>query len=198
MPTLLIESWWASDDSGRINVLAENGYGTDEGTFSPGKFPDEGDLSQFPTDPDALQAFLLERSGADGASPRPDVTPAAGTPLEEGLLWLAIRDYLGSTQYLNATPELRVAMLRVLANIPMVRVADDVDDPLGRPATSLTFHAYDADLEVFVDPATGDFMALTEVYDSGGEQSVVVEAAGIVDDDQSIPNGAQETVPSEA
>ena len=110
---LLVESWWGPDDSGRIEVLEKKNYGIDEGDFGAGEFPDEGDLSAFPIEPAALEAFLLERSGSDGASPRPEVTPAPGVPLEEGQMWLAIRDYLGSTQYLNATPELRAAMLQI-------------------------------------------------------------------------------------
>ena len=188
---LYAESWWALDGSGRINVMEQHNYGIQEGTFGPGEFPDEGDLSAFPTEPDALKAFLLERSGASGASPRLDVTPAPGTPVEEGQLWLAIRDYLGDTQYLNATPELRATMLQVLATLPMVQVETGVTDPLGRPANVLRFHAYDADVEVFADPTTGDFMAMTE----NGVTTVIVENAGVVGDDQTRPHGDQRTVP---
>jgi hypothetical protein len=189
--TLYAESWWALDGSGRINVMEQHNYGIQDGTFGPGGFPDEGDLSAFPTEPSALEAFLLERSGTDGASPRPDVTPAPGTPVEEGQMWLAIRDYLGSTQYLNATPELRAAMLQVLSRVPMVRVETGVADPLGRPANVLRFHAYDAEVEVFVEPTTGDFMAMSE----DGVTTILVENAGIVGDDHSRPHGGQRTVP---
>ena len=194
---LLLESWWALDDSGRIEVLEARDYGIDrEGRFGPGEFPDEGDLSEFPTEPAALEAFLLERSGSSGASPRPDVTPAPDVPLEEGQLWLAIRDFLGDTQYLNATPELRAAMLQVLADVPMVRVEAGATDPLGRPATVLLFHAYDADLEVFVEPGTGDFLAMTERFDDQNMGTVVVEAAGVTTSDHTTPEGDQQTVPS--
>lgn len=189
--SLYAESWWALDDSGRINVIEQHNYGIREGTFGPGDFPDEGDLSAFPTEPSALEAFLLERSGTDGASPRPDVTPAPGTPVEEGQMWLAIRDYLGSTQYLNTTPELRAAMLQVLSRVPMVQVETGVEDPLGRPANVLRFHAYDADVEVFADPTTGDFMAMTE----DSVTTILVENAGVVADDHSRPHGVQRTVP---
>ena len=89
------------------------------------------------------------------------MTPAPGVPLEDGLLWLAIQDYLGSTQYLNATPELRAAMLQVLAQDAMVRVSTGATDPMGRPASTLRFHAYDRDVTVFVEPTSGDFMAKT-------------------------------------
>jgi len=192
---LLVESWWALNDSGRIKVLEKRNYGIDGGSFGPGEFPDEGDLSAFPTEPAALESFLLERSGSSGASPRPEVTPAPGVPLEEGQLWLAIRDYLGSTQYLNATPELRAAMLQVLAQIPMVHVEAGATDPLGRLATVLRFRAYDADVDVFVEPNTRDFMAMTERFDDGGVGSLTVEAAGIVDSDHAEPRADQLTVP---
>jgi hypothetical protein len=174
--------------------LEQRNYGVDHGRFGPGEFPDEGDLSAFPTDPSALGAFLLERSGPDGASPRPEVTPAPGTPLEEGQLWLAIRDFLGSTQYLNTTPALRAAMLQVLADLPMVRVEEGATDPVGRRAIALRFHAYSADLEVFVDPTSGDFLGLVERFDGGGVSTVIVEAAGISANDRSTPPGELQTV----
>ena len=193
---LLAESWWAPDDSGRIDVSKSQNYGIHGGTFGAGTFPTEGDLTGFPTDPDALRTFLLQRSAADGASPRPDVTPAPGVPLEDGQLWLAIQDYLGSTQYLNATPELRAAMLQVLAHDPMVRVSTGATDPLGRPASTLRFHAYDADVMVFVEPTSGDFMAKTERFDDGSTGSVIVEEAGIATSDQALPLGHRITVPA--
>ena len=188
--SLYAESWWALDGSGRITVMEQHNYGIQEGMFGPGEFPAEGDLSAFPTEPGALEAFLLERSGPDGASPRPDESPAPGVSLEEGQLWLAIHDYLGSTQYLNATPELRAAMLQVLSQVPMAQVETGVEDPLGRRANVLRFHAYDADVAVFADPTTGDFMAMTE----DGVTTIVVEEAGIVGDDHARPTRDQQTV----
>jgi hypothetical protein len=193
---LLAESWWAPDGSGRIDVSKAQNYGINGGTFGAGSFPTEGDLTGFPTDPGELRTFLLARSADDGASPRPDVTPAPGVPLEDGQLWLAIRDYLGSTQYLNATPELRAAMLQVLAQDPMARVSTGATDPLGRPASTLRFHAYDADVTVFVEPTTGDFMAKTERFDDGSTGSVIVEEAGIATSDQALPQGRRITVPA--
>lgn len=193
---LLAESWWASDNSGRIDVSTAQNYGIHGGTFGAGAFPTEGDLTGFPTDPDALRTFLLDRSAENGASPRPAVTPAPGVPVEEGELWLAIQDYLGSTQYLNATPELRAAMLQVLAQDPMVEVSTGATDPLGRPASTLRFHAYDADVTVFVDPTTDDFMAKTERFDDGSIGSVIVKEAGIATSDRDVPQGHQITVPA--
>jgi len=187
-PQLHLEAWWALDDSGRIRVLEQHDYGVDEGRFGTGTFPDEGDLSAYPIEPDVLESFLLDRSAAGGASPRPDVTPAPGTSLEQGQLWLAIRDYLGSTQYLNATPELRAALLRVLARQPMVSIEQRAADPLGRTAVALRFHAYGADLAVFVDPTSGDFLAMTEHFaDQDVTHVVVVEEAGVTSSDEGRP-----------
>jgi hypothetical protein len=193
---LLAESWWAPDGSGRIDVSKAQDYGIHGGVFGAGTFPTEGDLTGFPTDPETLRTFLLERSARDGASPRPDVTPAPGVPIEDGQLWLAIQDYLGSTQYLNAAPELRAAMLQVLAQDPMVRASTGATDPLGRPASTLRFHAYDADVTVFVEPTSGDFMAKTERYDDGSTGSVIVEEAGIATSDRALPQGQRITVPA--
>jgi hypothetical protein len=195
---LLAESWWALDGSGRIDVSKAENYGIHGSIFGPGTFPAEGDLTAFPTDPEALRTFLLERSADDGASPRPEVTPAPGVSLDDGLLWLAIQDYLGSTQYLNATPELRAAMLQVLAQSPMVRVSTGATDPLGRPASALTFHAYEREVTVFVEPTSGDFMAKTERFDDGSSGSVIVEEAGIATSDQAQPQGHRITVPAGA
>ena len=196
---LRFESWWALDDSGRIEIIENHGYGIrDQGTFGPGEFPDEGDLSAFPTELQALEAFLLERSTPDGASPRPDLTPAPGVPLEEGLLWNAIRDYLGSTQYLNATPELRADMLRVLAKVPMVQVDLQDKDPLGRDAYRLWFRAYNSDIQVFVDPETGDFLAMTDVYEEptgyAATWVTVIEEAGFTSTDHERPVGPLTTI----
>jgi hypothetical protein len=190
------EAWWALDDSGRRLALETHEYGFhDTGRFGPGKFPDEGDLSAFPTEPGALQAFLLDRSAPEGASPRPEITPAPGVSLEDGLLWNAIRDYLGSTQYLNTTPALRAAMLRVLATVPMVQVDAGETDPIGRPAIALRFRAYDADHEVFVDPTTGDFLAHVERYDGADAVWItVIEDAGFTATDETQPQGTDRTV----
>ena len=166
------------------------------GQLRPGEFPDEGDLSEFTSEPAELKTFLLDRSGADGASPRPGVSPAPEVPVEEGQLWRAIHDFLGSVQYLNATPELRAAMLQVLAQVPMVSVETGSTDPLGRPATVLRFRAYDVDVEVFVDPDTGDFLAMNERFGDRIENEVVVEAAGVTSTDHTVPEGDQQTAPS--
>lgn len=197
---LHLESWWALDDSGRKIVMEQHAYGPGEiGRFGPGEFPDEGDLSDFPTDPAELEAYLLGRAAPDGASPRPEVTPAPGVPLEEGLLWNSIQDHLGSTQYLNATPALRAAMLQVLAAVPMVNVHVGGTDPIGRAATVLSFRAYGADWEVFVATETGDFMAMTGRYEDDGDGNRVtlvtlVEAAGFTDSDDERPRGEQRTI----
>jgi hypothetical protein len=190
-----LESWWTWDGSGKIETTTKRNYGLTEGTFGPGEFHTEGDLSAFPLDPDALRTFLLERSAADGASPRPDVTPAPGVPLEDGLLWNAIRDYLGDTQYLNTTPALRAAMLEVLATVPMVRVDVAATDPMGRDAIALRFFAYDEDVVVFVDPATHDFLAMIGSYQgSSAQERVIVDAAGATSSMSDRPTGDDRSV----
>ena len=86
-------------------------------------------------------------------------------------------------------------MLQVLAQSPMVLVSTGATDPLGRPASTLRFHAYDRDVTVFVEPTTGDFMAKTERFDDGSTGSVIIEEAGIAASDQAAPQGHRITVP---
>jgi hypothetical protein len=192
-----MQSWWRADGSGRIAVDTKQNYGIHAGTFGPGEFHTEGDLSEFPLGTDALRAFLLDRSGADGASPRPDVTPSPGVPLEEGLLWNSIQDYLGSTQYLNTTPALRASMLEVLATVPMVNVDLQARDPAGREAIALRFTAYAQDVVVFVDPATHDFLGMTEVYpEDGSTGTVLVVSAGAATTTDAAPTGSDRSVPT--
>ena len=192
-----LQSWWTWDDSGRIERIAQRNWGGPEGTFGPGAFHTEGDLTGFPSDPEALKAFLLERSGPGGASPRPDVTPSPGVPLEDGLLWNAIRDYFGSTQYLNTTPALRASMLEVLATVPMVSVDLQAHDPVGREAIALRFVAYGYDVVVFVDPASHDFLGMTDRYlDQGPEATVIVQAAGATATTDQVPTGANRSIPT--
>jgi len=178
-PDVDVETWWKADGSGRIAVTAHQNYGIDAGTFGPGELRTEGDVSGYPLDPDALQSFLLERSGPDGSSPRPDPTLAPGVPAEDGLLWNAIRDYLGSTQYPNTTPALRAAMLQVLASLPMVTVDNQATDPFGRPAVALRFVTDGGHVTVYVDPVSHDFLGLTNVYPGEGSSgAVMVRLAG--------------------
>jgi hypothetical protein len=192
-----MESWWRADGSGRAVVDTHHNYGIDAGTFGPGEFPTEGTLSDFPLGTDALRAFLLDRSGPDGASPRPDVTPSPGVPLDEGLLWNSIRDYLGSTQYLNTTPALRASMLEVLAEVPMVNVDLQARDPAGRDAIALRFTAYGEDVVVFVDPASHDFLGMTmRSLDTDSTGTVIVEAAGATGSTDAVPAGAERSIPN--
>jgi hypothetical protein len=191
------ESWWKADGSGRIQVDTKQNYGIDAGTFGPGEFHTEGDLSSFPLNPQELETFLLDRSGPNGASPRPDVTPSPGVPLDEGLLWNAIRDYLGSTQYLNTTPALRAAMLEVLATVPMVSVDLQANDPAGRDAIALRFVAYAERVVVFVDPATHDFLGMTTTsVNDGSTGTVLVGAAGATSSTDQAPTGADRSIPT--
>ena len=191
-----LESWWKADGSGRIEKDASRNDAFSDGTFGPGKFPTEGDLSAFPMDVHQLRVFLLERSAPDGASPRPDVTPSPGVDLGDGVLWNAIRDYLGSTQYLNTTPALRSTMLEVLATVPMVTVDGTATDPVGRDAIALRFVAYAEDVVVYVDPGSHDFLAMTtRSLDTGMVGQVIVLAAGATSTTDTVPTGADRSIP---
>ena len=186
-PRVDFETWWKADGSGRIAVTAKQDYGIDAGVFGPGEFPTEGDLTGFPLDPDELRSFLLARSDAGGPSPGAAPTPLApSAPLEEGVLWNAVSDYLGGSQYANTTPALRASMLDVLASLSMVTREDHAIDPLGRDAIALRFVAEGGDVTVYMDPASHDFLGRTTVYPGEGSSGAVMVrlagATGSIDD----------------
>ncbi len=186
-PRVDFETWWKADGSGRIAATAKQDYGIDAGVFGPGEFPAEGDLTEFPLDPDELRSFLLARSDASGPSPGAAPTPLApGAPLEEGRLWTTISDYLGGSQYPNTTPALRASMLDVLASLSMVTRDDHATDPFGREAIALRFVSEGGDVTVFMDPASHDFLGRTTVWpgegSSGAVMVLVAGATGSVDD----------------
>ena len=157
-PRVDFETWWKADGSGRIAVIAKQDYGIDAGVFGPGEFPTEGDLTGFPLDPDELRTFLLARSDSGGPSPGAAPTPLApGVPLEEGVLWNAISEFLAG-QYPNTTPALRASMLDVLASLSMVTRDDHATDPLGRDAIALRFVAAGGHVTVYMDPTSHDFL----------------------------------------
>jgi hypothetical protein len=192
--TLDLESWWTSDGSGEITVHSKPaGYGVATGTFGPGQFPTEGDVSTYPLDPTRLETFLLKRSGPDGASPRPE---PSGIPLDDGLLWNAIQDYLGDTQYLNTTPALRSAMLDVLASLSSVTVDTQATDPAGRTAIALRLATDDDRIVVYVDRAGHDFLGMTQTWSSGQQETVIVESAGVTHATDETPTGPDRSIPT--
>jgi hypothetical protein len=129
------ETWWATDDSGRIELLrGGNGYGLPQkGTVGPGEFySDSGPVAYLSTDPAELEQQLRARVEEGGASPEPYAD--WGGPIEWGLI-RSIRELLEAP---DVTPAQKAALVQVAANLDGVDVEMDAQDPSGRNAILLT------------------------------------------------------------
>jgi hypothetical protein len=158
--TAVLESWFATDRSGRLRSQSGSCYGgPEDGTYGPGEFPSGRELAELSTDPAELEAQLEARSASNGASPQPDVTPGGGLPLKTGQLWRAVRALFAFPQ---AIPELRAAIFEVTANLEGVERIERVKDPVGRDAIELKLTAEERITELFFDPATKQLMAQKE------------------------------------
>jgi hypothetical protein len=161
--TVVRESWFAADGSGRIvTVYGEPafvsetdrdawraagspplipGERTDE-MFPAGEFPSP-DLSRMPVDPQALRKRLAEdlrRRGADGDS----VFNAVGRLLSET----------------DASPELRTALFEVAASLPGVTEVGDVNDPLGRSGVAVEQARDGVSTRLIFDLSTSALLAI--------------------------------------
>jgi hypothetical protein len=167
------ETWWATDDSGRIHNIGGRWY--DEGTYPAGGFvSDTGDVSDLSTDPAELEAQLRIRVEPDGASPEPYAD--WGGPVEWGLI-RSINELLMSP---DVPPAQKAALVQVAVNLDGVTVDDRAVDPSGRSAILLSTHTESKLTEWWFDPTSHQLMSARETYDDHGETTAfVIEAAGI-------------------
>jgi hypothetical protein len=183
------QTWWATDDSGRIE-----GYGGGNGVFAAGSFPTGiecrsyfCDLAGLSTDPATLEQQLIDLIGSDGvpgASPLPTPAPGQEYSLTEQLVMAA-----SGLQGPDVSPELKAALFQVLADQPEVAVVRDGTDPVGRPAIELWWHdANNAWLQrVWFDAQTEQPMAseIANVLPAGEDPPTymfsIVERSGVVD-----------------
>jgi hypothetical protein len=190
--------WWSpEDDSGRIAVDDAQAYGIEAGRFGPGEFPNHNgiDVSDFPLEPAALTAFLLERSAEGGASPAPLVTPPPEGAPRDGQLWRAITDLLADP---HVTPTVRSALLEVAARVQGTTLEVDVVDPAGRPAHAIVFGNWGGELEerLYVDPDTHELLAWTTSSSEGVLGEIyLVQDAGIADSTETGPEPDGGSVP---
>ncbi|NOY54589.1 MAG: hypothetical protein GXP34_01235, partial [Actinobacteria bacterium] len=156
------ETWIATDGSGRVRVqygalrfptaADQTAWEADgrpvltrniDDTAGPGGLAE--DPSQVPADPDALQAYFLERANSQ--------YPASAELLEQ------IANFLATAP---ATPQQRAAAYRVAAKIPNIELVGDVTDTLGRPGIAVAAtYAVDDHQEQFTlifSPHTGDLL----------------------------------------
>jgi hypothetical protein len=172
------ETWWALDDSGEVRNRStrQDKYPyPPTGVYDAGEFPAElfagKDVSALSTDPERLAAQLQTES------PYADVL--MGEP-EPERLWDVIRILL--LDHPNVTPDLRAALFEVAAGLPGVRMTEQVQDPVGRSATTLSFTNEDERITWtgYFDPATRQLMAWTSVYEDNPPAWIVLDSA-IVD-----------------
>jgi len=191
-----VETWWGPDDSGRRRVIRSvPGWGSGpRGVFGPGEFPYlEGDLSGLSTDPAELEVQLRERSAPGGASPQPDTTPDPGGDPMGGELWRAFDRLI---ELPNATPELRAALVRVMAGLEGSTVTAGEEDPVGRPAVRVSAEAFGLRLDAYVDPGTYQLLAFvrTDVPGTDADMRIWV-AQGVVGSTDEVPTGDALLVP---
>jgi hypothetical protein len=173
--TTEIETWWATDEAGRI----VSGDGSE--TYAPGEFPNDTVTTGLPTDPARLRDALYSRSGPDGASPEPQTTVSPGQDGMDASVEQSIVNLLGMA---NTTPALRAALLEVLAGMPDAIIELDATDPAGRPAYRITVTTFGGPTvhELYVDPATHELLAHVQTGSDGTLWfELVLESAGVTD-----------------
>ncbi len=193
--TVTIETWWAPDGSGRRTATNDGaGYGLPEqGTWGPGAFPIGDDISGLSTDPSTLLDQLRQRDAPNGASPVPDVTPAADDQTtESGGLWRAVMDLLDQP---NATLELRAAVVQVAEMIPGVHRVEGITDPVGRAGYGLQLDIEGLTQQIDVDPVSLLPLAIVQRLDGQSSSRYEIYEMGIVDSTDAPPTGDQWVMP---
>ena len=142
------------------------GYDTQDG---PGGFSPPDDLSQLPTDPEAL-AQLIEtgKTGLAGVATPPAV------PQTAAYTFATAAEILG-TPAVNSSSALRSALYKVMADTPGIELVGSATDHSGRTGTEiagplgggigsgLPYGADGARVEVIIDPSTGEVLETSEV-----------------------------------
>jgi len=124
--------------------------------------------SELPTDPGELDAFLRRELAAAARDEDPESGFVPGVPLAEQML-TAIDQLLAHPL---ASPAQRSALYRVAARLDGIEIAQDTEDPSGRPATALSLANADPRIEVFFDPRTASALGRRHVYGVGGPRPI--------------------------
>ncbi|HEY6567136.1 MAG TPA: hypothetical protein VI341_06420 [Actinomycetota bacterium] len=173
----LCESWWATDDSGRLDTAKSAKYqghcwgAPNEGTFEAGDFySDSGPVAQLSTDPDEVEAQLRVRVEEGGASPEP--YEDWGGPVEWGLI-RSIGELLEAP---DVAPEQKAALMIVAARLSTA-VDMHARDPRDRRAIKLTLKSENQVRQWWFDPDSHQPLVL---------DGFVTEAAGIAPSTTSV------------
>ena len=194
----VVEFWYGPDDSGRA-VYEEGGEPRDE-RFPPGQMP-LVPLADLSTDGATILEQLNQRGSPGGASPNPIATTSPGRSQETTSLLRTLQDLLTmSAQFL--TPEQVAAVFEGAQGIDGMSTQRGTTDPLGRPATTLSF-VIDYNLgagsrvEWYFEPETGQWMGEAWVDQGTGAatSATLVEMAGIATSLDALPGRDARYVP---
>jgi hypothetical protein len=192
---IVTETWWGADGSGRVAfhcTIPDCGqvYGPPPtGSFGPGTFPTDDDVTGLSSDPTVLQGQMEERTAPGGRSPEPEFSPGpeitAG--VTAGSLWDAASNILDDP---TGGPDLRAALFEVASGIPGVDPHQAVTDPAGRPAVALELASIGeggGTSWLYFDPSTQQLMASAATCSSG----YTLYDEGIVTSTDASPSGDQ-------
>ena len=195
---IITETWWASDDSGRIAFQCTpdcaGSYGPPPtGSFGPGSFPTDDNVTGLSADPAVLLRQMEQRTAPGGRSPEPEFSP--GPELTAGVtagsLWDAVTNVLADP---TGGPDLRSALFDVLTTIPGVQVDNGVADPAGRIAVALELSSI-ADgggpSTLYFDQTTHQLMAEGGPPGTNGSSGFTVYDEGVVTSTDAPPSGDQ-------
>ena len=180
------ELWLGPDGSARViqKPADEPVSGTIDERYGEGEVPDEWYVD-LPDDADAVIDALIARSAPGGASPVAIATTSPGRSPEMTAVLRAMQDLLTFGSGIP-TPSQQAALLRAAATIADVTTETGVVDPLGRPATKLSFlihydYRQGSTVEWYVEPSTQQLLAELWIDRASGRttSAFLVEAAGI-------------------
>lgn len=193
---IVTQTWWASDDSGRIAfecTVPDCAKNPPTGSFGPGAFPTDDDVSGLSAEPSLLLTQMEERTAPGGGSPEPEFSPGPElTPgVTSGSIWDAGTNIL---QDPTGGPDLRAALVQVLSGLPGVQVQTGVTDPAGRPATAVVLDGVldgGAPQAIYVDPSTDQVMAAGGPPGTNGSSGYVLYDEGVVSSTDAPPTGGE-------
>jgi hypothetical protein len=192
---IVTETWWATDDSGRVDfhcTIPDCGsvYGPGPtGSFTAGTFPTDDDVTGLSADPSVLLGQMEDRTAPGGRSPEPAFSPGPElTPgVTAGSLWDAASNILDDP---TGGPDLRAALFDVASGIPGVQVHQASTDPAGRPAVALELASIGdggGTTWLYFDPATHQLMAAG----TPGTSGYTLYDEGVVTSTDNPPSGDQ-------
>lgn len=127
------------------------------------------DVLSLPGEPAALESALRRELRAAAADSDPETGFAGGDHVAS---WQMLTVIEQSLAHPLASPQQRAALYRVAARLDGVEAIEDVNDPIGRPATMLRLvrHLHPGTLrtEVYFDPRTSATLARRIVSTEGG------------------------------